>query len=92
MARAKSKQTIVERQHRQLLKKKGIKIADWEEETFKTAIGDLASRQPDVYEDILEIYRKKEVDESFEMFLKEKINNEDKKSDQVTKVEQDKFK
>lgn len=85
MARAKSKQTIVEQQHAKLLKKRGEKLTDWEDKIFKQAIGDIAAKEDEIFEDVLDIYREKEVNAEFEAFLENKDSNEPKEESKKEK-------
>ena len=83
MARSKTKQTTVEKQHGKVLKKRGVKLADWEEEAFKKAIGDIAAKDDEVFEDVLDLYRKKEVEAEINAFL----NSDDKGSSKTKEKE-----
>src|SRR5699024_3667092 len=72
MARRKTQQTEVERLHNLLLEKKGIDPTDWEENTHRKIAGDVVVKNPEVIEDIYDVYRKKEVDTELEAFLEVK--------------------
>ncbi|HIY57298.1 MAG TPA: hypothetical protein H9829_03725 [Candidatus Tetragenococcus pullicola] len=75
--RRKNQQTLIEKQHEKLLKKRGISVSEWEEQHFKQMVTDVATKNEVLYEDILDIYRAKDLNAEFEAFLD--VKSDDKK-------------
>ena len=75
--RRKNQQTLIEKQHEKLLKKRGISVSEWEEQHFKQMVTDVATKNEVLYEDILDIYRAKDLYAEFEAFLD--VKSDDKK-------------